>query len=208
MVGIWSTTTCNILESTYIGSSNRTQNVNLLNLSATVKQGLVELDWTNNTGGEAEYFELERSVDGINFENIGNVEVASIDNTPKFYTQKDGNPLIGFNYYRIKMVNFEGNSILSNTKRVTIADMETFGLFPNPADESVKISLRGYQGNNIEIQLIDYFGKRLKTVEINNAADAVYEIDLDNVKNGVYSLWIFSEGKRPIGKKMIVNKRY
>ena len=72
----------------------------------------------------------------------------------------------------------------------------------------MKVSLRGYEGSDIQIQLIDQFGKKLNIMEIHNVSESVYRVDLSNVQNGIYSLWIFSEGKKPIGKKMVVSKAY
>jgi len=88
---------------------------------------------------------------------------------------------------------------------LSITTSKDFELFPNPAREMVKVSLLGYEGSDIEIQLIDQLGKRLKVVPINNVSDTIYEIDLNNVQSGIYSLWIFSEGIKPLGKKMIVS---
>jgi len=64
----------------------------------------------------------------------------------------------------------------------------------------------GFEGSDIEIQVIDQFGKRIKVIALDNVADATYSIDLNNINSGIYSLWIFADGKKPVGKKLIVNK--
>jgi len=101
-----------------------------------------------------------------------------------------------------------GNTDFSETRRVHISDIQNFGLFPNPAQETINVSLRGYEGKDIEIQLVDQFGKRIKAVSLEQVSDATYSIELEGVNNGIYSLWIFAEGSKPVGKKMVVNKMY
>ena len=129
-------------------------------------------------------------------------------NLPKFYQRTDGNPFVGYNYYRLKLTYLDGSEDYSEIKQITISDIEDFGLFPNPAQEAVKVSLRGYEGKDIQIQLINQFGKSVKIMNIDNVSDSVYNVGLNNVRNGMYSLWIFAEGRKAIGKKVIVNKMY
>lgn len=178
------------------------------NLDVAVKYDQVELAWTNDTGYKNDLFEIERSKDGNNWESIGAVETLSLDDTPKFYRSNDSNPYEGFNYYRVKVTYIDGSVDFTETKRVTIADVEDFGIFPNPAQETVNVSLKGYEGKDIEIQVVNQFGSKVQSVRLNNVTDATHQLELNTVQNGIYSLWIFTDGRRPVSKKMIVNKMY
>ena len=92
-----------------------------------------------------------------------------------------------------------------NTSESAISEVK---VFPNPARETVNVSLKGYEGRDVEIHLINQIGKRVKIVNLENATNEVYSIDLNNATSGIYTVWIFTEGKQPVGKKMIVNKMY
>ncbi len=177
-------------------------------LDVAVKYDQVELAWTNDTGYKNDLFEIERSKDGNNWESIGAVEPLSLDDTPKFYRSNDANPFEGFNYYRVKVTYLDGSEDFTETKRVTIADVEDFGIFPNPAQETVNVSLKGYEGKDIEIQVVNQFGAKVQSVRLNNVTDSTHQLELNTVQNGIYSLWIFTDGRRPVSKKMIVNKMY
>ena len=83
-----------------------------------------------------------------------------------------------------------------------------FKVYPNPASESVNVSLNGYLGKNVTIQMIDYTGRTVKSFEIDNVETTVYTIPIDRYSNGIYTVRILSEGIKPIGKKMIVNKQF
>ena len=176
--------------------------------NAQIENGAVTLDWTNNTGSQNDYFEVERSIDGQNFESIGVYETQGLDDTPTFYTSEDGSPLEGFNFYRLKLTFLDGTFEYSDIRRVKISDIESFGIFPNPAREYVNVSLKGYTGKDINIQLLNQMGQPLKSVQLENVEDQNYTIELDGLNNGIYSIWIFAEGAKPVGKKMIVNKQY
>jgi len=79
-----------------------------------------------------------------------------------------------------------------------------FNIFPNPASETVNVSLQGFEGNDLKIHLIDQLGKRIQMIDLTDVSDAVYPIDLKNIPNGIYTVWIFPEGEKPIGKKLII----
>jgi len=177
-------------------------------LDVAVRYDQVELGWTNDTGYKNDNFEIERSKDGNNWESIGTVESLSIDDTPNYYRSDDANPFEGFNYYRVKVTYLDGSEEYTETKRVTIADLEDFGIFPNPTQETVNVSLKGYEGKDIEIQVVNQLGRRVQSVRLINVTDSTYQLELNSVQNGIYSLWIFTEGRRPISKRMIVNKMY
>jgi len=177
-------------------------------LDVAVRYDQVQLGWTNDTGYKNDIFEIERSKDGNNWESIGTVESLSTDDTPNYYRSDDANPFEGFNYYRVKVTYLDGSEAYTETKRVTIADLEDFGIFPNPAQETVNVSLKGYQGKDIFIQIVDQFGKNVQSERLKNVTDSTHQLELQTVQNGIYSLWIFTDGRRPISKKMVVNRMY
>ena len=180
----------------------------VLNFHATAAEGVVAYNWTNNTGLENEDFEIQRSVDGVNFETIASRSNAANDNTPKFYQGVDKQPFDGVSSYRVVLNLIDGTQLISNIEKVHIDDIEDFGLFPNPTFGKVNVSLKKFKGKDIEIQLVNQFGVKLNTYQIDNVSDHTFELPLKNIKNGFYTIWIFTDGRRPLGKKLIVSKLY
>ena len=68
---------------------------------------------TNN-----EYFTIERSADGRNFDAIGHIEGAGNSNQLLYYTFTDENPLSGISYYRIAQTDFDGKYSYSDIRSV------------------------------------------------------------------------------------------
>jgi len=92
------------------------------------------------------------------------------------------------------------NSISNIQKEVTV--------FPNPAQNEINVSLENYLDKDIQILMMDQMGKQQQEISIQNNQDNVIKIPLENVRNGIYLLWIRPEGARPISKKVLVRKDY
>jgi hypothetical protein len=71
------------------------------------------------------YFEIERSADGFEFEMIGYIKGAGSSNKEIFYTFMDEKPMSGINYYRVKQVDFDGQSEYSEVKSIVTSQSNT-----------------------------------------------------------------------------------
>ncbi len=199
-------TICDIKDFVTVSSVVTRQRV--LNFNASAAAGAVAYNWTNNTGLENEDFEIQRSVDGVNFETIAARSNTANDNNPKFYQGVDRQPIDGVSSYRVLVNLKDGTQLISNIEKVHIDDIEDFGLFPNPTFGKVNVSLKKFKGKDIEIQLVNQFGAKLNSYQIDNVSDHTFELPLTNIKNGFYTIWVFTDGRRPLGKKLIVSKLY
>ena len=199
----WSNKLCEEFEKITVGQAQR-----IFAFDLKTKKHKVHLSWTNNTGSENDYFEVQRSFDGVHFYTIDLVDGNTFENDPKFYQQIDNQPFAGENFYRIKLNYLDGTSEFSDIKKAHIDDLETFGLFPNPAQEQVHISLKGFYGKDVEIQLVDQLGQRVRTTKLEAVSENFHTLDLSNLQNGIHAIWVFADGHRPIGKKLIVNRSY
>lgn len=88
--------------------------VELLSFNCTSNQRGIELNWITATEHDNDYFAIERSADGKNFEEIARISGAGNSTSETEYRYMDKNPLNGINYYRLKQVDFNGNSTNSD----------------------------------------------------------------------------------------------
>lgn len=65
-----------------------------------------ELEWVTASEKNADYFNVERSLDGKTFTKVGKVQAAGNSNTLKTYTFKD--IAEGVVYYRLRQIDFDG----------------------------------------------------------------------------------------------------
>ncbi len=84
--------------------------VRWLDFSATHASDGVQLKWSTAQEINNNKFEVERSEDGVNFETIHNTKGKGNSETTSYYSYMDGNPLPSKAFYRIKQIDFDGNS--------------------------------------------------------------------------------------------------
>ncbi|WP_448518214.1 hypothetical protein [Rhodoflexus sp.] len=101
----------------------------------------VEITWQTAWERDNDYFEVEKSRDGINFQSIARVEPKGrngFSNSIQNYVHYDEQPWLGKNYYRLKQVDFDGTTTFSKIEVVvfernalapTAGNME---VYPNP----------------------------------------------------------------------------
>jgi hypothetical protein len=150
----------------------------------------------------ADKFEIEYSVDGRNWNNIG---LMSINNTNQsnyefLHTSIPVNNL----YYRIREIDLDGSYIYSNV--VLVRGKKSLGdfiIFPNPANNYIDVTAPYYIANKTEIILYDATGKMLISKTINSATG---QINTGNLSNGAYLLRIINDGAITTRKILIMHK--
>lgn len=104
---------------------------------------------------------LERSADGRNFSAINTITADALRcNQPFNYT--DAQPLTGMNYYRLKVLDADGNITYSNIVALLNAT-KGFGIIsiaPNPVvTDNFKLNVASAQAGKIEIVIFDMQGR-------------------------------------------------
>jgi hypothetical protein len=89
--------------------------LNLISFKGEIQNNLNILKWNTASEINNDYFTIERTIDGINYEIIGTQNGAGNSNTSTDYELYDYNFDKVINYYRLKQTDFDGNSTLSNT---------------------------------------------------------------------------------------------
>src|SRR5690606_19164216 len=69
----------------------------------------VQVEWSTFAEKNNDFFTVERSADGKNFEVLTAVEGAGSSNKKLSYSYEDKKPLTGYNYYRLKQTDFNGD---------------------------------------------------------------------------------------------------
>ncbi|MEO1437280.1 MAG: T9SS type A sorting domain-containing protein [Bacteroidota bacterium] len=123
---------------------------------------LNHLQWWTSTEINTSHFEIERSIDGITFEQIGEVVAAGNSENIEEYVFTDQNPVKGANYYRIRMVDQDQTFTYTETIVLTIkADNEGVEIYPSPAIDIVNIDYFSELNQRVQVDVIDVTGKTL-----------------------------------------------
>ena len=103
--------------------------IELLDFSAAMNGDKVTLTWTTATEINNDFFTIERTLDGISFEEVLETPGAGNSFTPLTYVGEDGNPLPGTSYYRLKQTDYDGQFEYSSMVELHndyISDMRTY----------------------------------------------------------------------------------
>ncbi len=83
--------------------------------------GYVDLKWATSTEINNSHFIVQRSTEARNFTDISIVSGSGNSNSINHYSETDKNPLLGVNYYRLKQIDYNGDSKLS---QIVVIDIE------------------------------------------------------------------------------------
>jgi len=120
--------------------------VGLANFSASLVQNVVELDWATASEKNADYFSVQRSVDGVHFEEIGTVVAAQNSDADQHYgftdmdimTSGQSNKSV---LYRLELFDNDNSSHFSETVAINFpSTVKEISIFPNPTDGQFKIT--------------------------------------------------------------------
>lgn len=108
----------------------------------------VRCAWQTASEMNNEYFDVERSSDGLDWERIGEIPAGGNPNFVQSYEFIDNDPLLGYGYYRIRQNDSNGEFDFSET-RVVERLVTEISVFPNPGNGTFRIL--GYSGQSVAI---------------------------------------------------------
>jgi len=168
--------------------------VELTAFTATKKEQTAKLDWTTHMEINNDRFEIERSVDGRRFENIGKVQGNGTTNQASYYTYVDENPISGINYYKLKQLDKNGEYSYSEVRqlRFDAPASKAIRVMPNPVVEYIQVD--NLAGNNVqEIMIFDESQRLVRTIKLDEQA-GVQRFDLSALQSGMYHMRFVGQG--------------
>ncbi len=175
--------------------------VTLLNLQVRkTNTTTAQLTWQTATEINNKGFEVQRSIDGNYFSDVRFINGAGNANDIREYSITDVPGRTGRVYYRLKQIDFDGNSKLSNIVSVLFDKLGIIKVYPNPAQRQVTVE--GIE-NFSKLQILDATGKLLKEQNINKQYQV--SINLNELTSGLYLLRLVNEKEIQIIKLVIKN---
>jgi len=142
-------------------TTNNPLPIELLDFNALLNEDVVEVTWVTATETNNDYFTVERSADGENFEPIEFVDGAGNSSRAISYNLTDYEPLETISYYRLKQTDFDGTFTYSKLVAVdrTVSTDGNMSIYPNPnRGGTFNIELKGASGLQ-RLEVIDITGR-------------------------------------------------
>ena len=172
--------------------------------------GIIQLGWSTYSEINIEHFDIERSTDGIDFRQIGKITAASGQlNSNKNYNYLDITAQRGTNYYRLTMVDNNGNYNYSKTimVNVDVKGISVMIVYPNPFSRRVQIRVNSDKAERVAINIINSNGVLMNTQEahtkIGDNNIAINKVDA--LPAGVYYIEVVSSTRSLKTKVMKLN---
>ncbi|MDZ7880762.1 MAG: T9SS type A sorting domain-containing protein [Saprospiraceae bacterium] len=201
----------------YYGNTRTTPDIGAIEFSSVLPIELLYFSGQNTEGGKNYLtwqtanesknagFDIEASQDGVRFEKIGFVKGNGTTNDAKKYNFTDEKIASGLTYYRLKQVDIDGRFEYSKIISVLRKSdkFNAISVSPNPANDVLNILVETKTDDDLEINLLDIFGKTIKHQKmatqqgLNNKS-----LDLQDLPNGIYFLQL-QQGSERIVRKVI-----
>lgn len=171
--------------------------INLISFSLAQFEDKINLNWRTANETNFSYFEVQRSSTDKEFNGIGKV----IGNNRSVYNVVDSNPIIGFNYYRLKMVDLDGTFKFSKVIAVNYEKNGEYIFVENPASNGqIKISTNAKKP---QFTLYSGTGKAF-SINVNEVEKNIFTIKTSILPAGIYYLNMVTNNSRTT-KKIIIH---
>ncbi|MEQ8337900.1 MAG: DUF2341 domain-containing protein [Cyclobacteriaceae bacterium] len=177
--------------------------VELTSFTARPEKNAVKLTWVTATELDNDYFTVQRSIDGMNWEAILEVDGAGTSKETLTYEATDILPLPGAQYYRLKQTDFNGEFSFSPLVFVWFGqDLDPVKIYPNPSSDYFYLESKAYLDPG-QVELINLAGKAVKMNVIKEASKL--KIDMSHHPPGIYLLRLRA-GDRVIMTSKLIHK--
>lgn len=165
----------------------------------------VDLNWSTQMESNTSHFTVERSADGISWNEIGLVAAKGISQTVSEYSFTDEKPLAGVNYYRLQMVNLDGSYGFTDVKVLRTNVVNAISFFPNPARDYVNVTL-GASETETTLRLYNQAGQLLQEKKVSGGSGVIVTFAIQQYTPGIYVLNVMgADGSRENGKILIAH---
>lgn len=168
-----------------------------LNFTAVKQDKNALLSWAVQEDNN-NHFEIERSVNGVDFAQIGN-NVASKGAGSNNYSITDvelSNLKSNVVYYRIKQVDNDGKFTYSKVATIKLTTDKNYniGIYPNPVNDNSTLTIDVAKATRAQVKVIDASGKTVQTISlVLNTGVNQKKINFSTLANGNYNVNVTSE---------------
>jgi Secretion system C-terminal sorting domain len=151
----------------------------------------INIGWLNNESRTTSAYNIEASYDGKKFTEIGSITGLQNyeNNTP--YSFDHETPLLGMNYYRIKRTMTNGDTCYSKilTLFLDAAGIQTAEMYPNPAQDYLRISFFASRFESVKLTFYDLQGQiAFQEVMPVTTGKNILFYNVEHIVNGWYSV--------------------
>jgi hypothetical protein len=179
--------------------------VDILYFGGKLSNSHVLLNWIVENELNLDYYEVQRSINGIEYTPIAQIKATNSSH----YTYTDTvQKLSGRRlYYRLQKTDKDGSYTYSSVWSIHVPtyNNSTFLLYPNPAANTVNLQLNQTYNGNVVIYITDYTGRKLITGNFMAINGMINAIDIHALRAGSYIMVaVLNNGYKQTQKLVVV----
>ncbi len=172
------------------------------------------LSWRTYTEQNNRGFELQKSVNGIDFSSIAFVPTKAAiggNSTAEIsYGYSDTKPFTGNNYYRLKQMDFDGKATLSNVVLIKGSrgnELMLTSIYPNPTSKTLHVVINAPASQTAQLLIADLAGRSVQQqTTILQSGDNNLDVNVAPLAKGVYILKVVCSPANGGGCEAAVSK--
>ncbi len=157
------------------------------------------LKWQTASEENNDYFRVEHSLNGVDFNTLAEVEGQgnSVEITDYNYVHET--PSIGNNYYRLAQVDFSGEITYTGVKIISFGKNQSLSIQPTFVENNLNVVFENSLESNTSYSIIDVAGNVIKQGQINSNTK-YHSINVQDLSRGVYFIIANEKGNRITNK--------
>ncbi len=169
-----------------LAKSGKTLPVNFTSITAVENKAGVSVKWNVAEETNIATYEVERSIDGTNFERVNSVKAT----TSSSYAAVDNNlpTNTATIYYRIKAVSEDGTFVYSATTKLTTnqSHLTALNVYPNPVQSQLNVTVDNSSNKNFTMNLFTIQGKQVTSKSSLTTSTGAFHLDASTLSSGIY----------------------
>lgn len=202
--GLYTTSAFDIAEFspwTFSSASNPLP-VTLTAFSATKNEQTTLLSWSTTAETNSSHFDIEHSINGKNWTNIGTVAAKGESKSLSSYSFSHVDPVNGENLYRLKMIDLDETFAYSRIVSLNFGGDGSISFYPNPATDLLQINIKEWN-KVVAVKMIDMNGR---TAYSSLSAGLHKTIDVRSLSQGMYLVEIRKADGNFTVSKIVISK--
>lgn len=144
------------------------------------------LEWVTADEQNCKHYEIQRSLNGIDWSTIAQVDANNIFGINK-YNYSDASLFNANTYYRIKQIDMDNKFSFSETKLLLVDAQVPFSFYPNPTNMYLNFQLTDDEPSFVEIYSLE--GKLMIRKEISKSS----QLDVSGLALGNYLIKFYNQ---------------
>jgi hypothetical protein len=179
--------------------------IELISFNGYAKGSTNVLNWSTATERNNREFAIERSLNGVDFDNIGSVKGSGNSAVVRNYTFTDKVPPLStlptgrqVSYYRLRQIDFDGIETVSKAITISrngIGKVAISKVYPSVTTNYLTLDLS--TNGNTSLTVSDLMGRVISTKSLgDNVGTLIQNLDVSQLARGLYFVTLQSGGTR------------